>query len=634
MSSVWTRVLLYGGFGMLGLVVVALGGASFLAAGGAGAKFNDYRETAYRSADVAALESQIANIRTSALQYRVSGVESAASRVAAGVTALQQAAGDDAESLDDPEMVEAMTMIRTLAGEYGLTFDRYTVQRAEVNAQRAQLRADGRRLHDRLDAAFETAMAADADRASISLAAAREALVLGRYYAVSALDTGEQGDIEQARIEFDAAMEALAQVASAPQVGQFAIPVSTSLDDMRTYADAIDAAFVAEQATRRIGVEQLDTIGPRMNMAASELLGENLETQTALGPRIDNELKRQQTLTLIFSGAGLLIAAVVGVLVSQLILGRLEARNRATTQAVNRFHGKVESILAALGERSGAMRGTATDLNRLASEAGEQARASDHVAEEAASSVETVAAAAEELAGSIHEIARQASDAKTTVSQASEKSRKSVAQMETLAQRVTKISDVIELINDIAEQTNLLALNATIEAARAGEAGKGFAVVASEVKGLANQTAKATESVAELVRNIEGSMTTSMEMILEISKMGEDLDVATSSISAAVEEQGAATRQISESTAGASSQTSTLAAGMRAVGTAVLETESAAGLVQSASDEFAAQSDLLREAVEDFFAALHTGPLNRRAVDDPDYSGPERRDEATGEQAA
>jgi CHASE3 domain sensor protein len=137
MSSVWTRVLLYGGFGMLGLVVVALGGASFLAAGGAGAKFNDYRETAYRSADVAALESQIANIRTSALQYRVSGVESAASRVAAGVTALQQAAGDDAESLDDPEMVEAMTMIRTLAGEYGLTFDRYTVQRAEVNAQRA-----------------------------------------------------------------------------------------------------------------------------------------------------------------------------------------------------------------------------------------------------------------------------------------------------------------------------------------------------------------------------------------------------------------------------------------------------------------------------------------------------------------
>jgi methyl-accepting chemotaxis protein len=634
MKSVWMRVQLYGGFGLLALVVVGLGGASYLAAAGAGMKFDAYRETAYRSADVAALESQISDMRTSALQYRVTGAEGAASRVAAAVTSLQQSTGDWAERLDDPEMVEAMAVIRALADEYSEEFELYTARRAQVNAQRAQLRADGRSLHDQLDTAFEAAMEADADRAALSLAAAREALVLGRYYAVSALDTGEQADIERARIEFDTAIEALAQAAAAPGGGQLSGSVATYLDDMRSYADAIDAAFTAEQETRRIGVGRLDMIGPEMNGAASQLLQENLDTQTTLGPNIQDELNRQQTLTLIFSGAGLLIAAIVGVLVSQLILGRLETRNRATTQAVNRFHGKVESILAALGERSGAMRGTASDLNRLASEAGEQARASDHVAEEAASSVETVAAAAEELAGSIQEIARQASDAKTTVSLANEKSQNSVAQMETLAQRVTKISDVIELINDIAEQTNLLALNATIEAARAGEAGKGFAVVASEVKGLANQTAKATESVAELVRNIEGSMTTSMEMIEEISRMGEDLDAATSSISAAVEEQGAATRQISESTAGASSQTSKLAAGMRAVGSAVLETESAAGLVQSASDEFATQSDLLRQAVEDFFVALRTGPMNRRAGEDPDYSGPERRAAAIGKRAA
>src|SRR5271154_3490354 len=65
------------------------------------------------------------------------------------------------------------------------------------------------------------------------------------------------------------------------------------------------------------------------------------------------------------------------------------------------------------------------------------------------------------------------------------------------------IGNVIKLISAIAEQTNLLALNATIEAARAGAAGRGFAVVASEVKGLASQTAKATEEISVQITDMQ-----------------------------------------------------------------------------------------------------------------------------------
>ena len=106
-----------------------------------------------------------------------------------------------------------------------------------------------------------------------------------------------------------------------------------------------------------------------------------------------------------------------------------------------------------------------------------------------------------------------------------------------LSKAAGRIGDVVELINTIAEQTNLLALNATIEAARAGEAGRGFAVVASEVKALAEQTSKATDEISQQIQGIQSATQESVGAIREIGNTIGRMSEIASAIAAAVEEQ-------------------------------------------------------------------------------------------------
>jgi methyl-accepting chemotaxis protein len=163
-----------------------------------------------------------------------------------------------------------------------------------------------------------------------------------------------------------------------------------------------------------------------------------------------------------------------------------------------------------------------------------------------------------------------------------------------------EIATVIKLINGIAEQTNLLALNATIEAARAGEAGKGFAVVASEVKELAQETARATEDISQRVEAIQADTSGAVEAISRISTVIGEINDFQATIAASVEEQTATTNEMNRNVAEAAHGTQGIAAAISGLAAGTQETNQRVADAQRAAGELARMSGELQEAVGRF----------------------------------
>jgi methyl-accepting chemotaxis protein len=309
-----------------------------------------------------------------------------------------------------------------------------------------------------------------------------------------------------------------------------------------------------------------------------------------------------------------------------------EALNRNMESAVEQFRTTSSALLTTVSDNAGIMRQTAEALTGIAGEATQQAASAAMASGQTATNVQTVAAAAEELTSSIQEIGRQIELSNSTVRSAGATTKRSETEIDGLAQAAQSISSVVDLIQAIAAQTNLLALNATIEAARAGEAGRGFAVVAQEVKSLAEQTAKATQEIAQHVAGIQSSTGNAVASVKQVAVAMRQIDEVTTAIASAVEEQGAATREISQNVQMAATGTQTLATSISTVNTSIEKTSRSADHVLDASGKVSGAAEQLAAEVQAFFVKLRHGPLDRRGQGDSNYKGPERRDRGGGSQ--
>ena len=283
-----------------------------------------------------------------------------------------------------------------------------------------------------------------------------------------------------------------------------------------------------------------------------------------------------------------------------------EQRKADMNKLANDFEGAVGEIIETVSSASTELEASASTLTATATRAQELTTMVAAASEEASTNVQSVASATEELTSSVNEISRQVQESARMAGEAVDQARKTNDRVGELSKAAARIGDVVELINTIAGQTNLLALNATIEAARAGEAGRGFAVVASEVKALAEQTAKATGEIGQQITSIQAATQDSVGAIKEISGTIEKLSEISSTIAAAVEEQGAATQEISRNVQQAAQGTQEVSSHITDVQRGASETGSASSQVLSAAQSLSSDSNRLKLEVGKFLNTVRT----------------------------
>ncbi|NTV48580.1 MAG: methyl-accepting chemotaxis protein [Geobacteraceae bacterium] len=314
---------------------------------------------------------------------------------------------------------------------------------------------------------------------------------------------------------------------------------------------------------------------------------------------------------------------------SQLASGNLTVRAAVTSRdelgvigdSFNQIANTLQSAMERIHSCSDALTDAAGELRANAEQI---ATGSEHVAAQAAS----VATAGEEMAATSNDIASNCTMAVESANRACNtatsgavvvqktvdgmsriavKVQESARTVESLGERSDQIGAIIGTIEDIADQTNLLALNAAIEAARAGEQGRGFAVVADEVRALAERTTRATKEIGGMIKNIQmetrSAVTAMEEGVQEVERGTEDASQSGSALEEILSQVNEVTGQINQIATAAEEQTATtneISGNMQRITDVVQETATSSQMTAAAASRLADLAEELRGIVNQF----------------------------------
>jgi twitching motility protein PilJ len=306
----------------------------------------------------------------------------------------------------------------------------------------------------------------------------------------------------------------------------------------------------------------------------------------------------------------------------------------AIADSINYTVGSMRSLV-------GTINTTSVELSTAASSTADTARkmnqASERQAKEVANVTTAIVASSQQLekvAGRAESLAQDAQRSVQVARNGAETVNRTIQNMTTLREQIQdtakrikrlgessqEIGNIIEFINDISEQTNTLALNASIQAAMAGEQGRGFAVVADEVQRLAERAANATRQIENLVKTIQAdtteaivSMERSTANVVAGAKSAEEAGQALTQVEGASNDLARLIQEISAQARGQSAAATKIAGTMQVIRDIAVQTAGSAAQTADAVGNLNALSDKLRQSVAGFKLPERTTPQRAAA---------------------